>query len=144
MRFDNTKTLHTSIFYFCCHGPIELVRIREALLNMKWASFTVEYDTFGCNIDTHGSNITYLHALPSKRYQDMYFALTKKIEETVSQAGVEIHHPRKSLFHMTLARVTPEYPSEKALATLNGTHFGSHRVCSFEFLGAKVTAGDCP
>ena len=100
-------TLHTSLFYFCCHTREEKRGIEKALHSMTWESFDVEYDSFACNLDHNGEKI-YLHALPSN--QDDLFALTGKIEDTVKAAGIPINHPRKSMFHMTLARVKYDYP----------------------------------
>ena len=61
----------------------------------------------------------------------------------MAAAGIAVHHPRKSLFHMTLARVTPAYPTDAVVAKLRGTRFGTHRLCSFEFDGATIEADDC-
>merc|ERR1712166_1158002 len=79
---------------------------------MKWESFDVVYDSFACNLDHDGKKI-YLHALPSD--QDNLFALALKIEDTVTAAGYPINHPRKSMFHMTLARVDYNYPVDKVV-----------------------------
>ena len=74
---------------------------------MEWESFDVDYDSFACNLDHNGETI-YLHALPSN--QDGLLDLAHNIEDTVKKAGIPINHPRKSLFHMTLARVNYDYP----------------------------------
>ena len=99
--------LHTSLFYFCCHTREEKKGIEKALHDMTWESFDVDYDSFACNLDHNGEKI-YLHGLPSD--QSGLHALTDKIEDTVKSAGLPINHPRKSLFHMTLARVGMDYP----------------------------------
>ena len=60
---------------------------------MKWTSFNVHFDSFGCNLDPKGKN-AYLHAIttdPSKLN-----ALTDQIQDTVEAAGVEIKYERKN------------------------------------------------
>eukprot|EP00729_Bicosta_minor_P022951 gene22951-4003_t len=140
-RFDDPSTgLHTSIFYFCCHTLPETVKMGAALDSMQWNSFEVVYDTFGCNLD-HDNKTVYLHGMP--RNQTGLFNLAASIEQALITAGVPIHHPRKSLFHMTLARVTPQFPADAAAARLNATYFGKHRLCSFTYNGKTITADDC-
>ena len=103
-RFDDPKNgLHTSLFYFCCHSKRDVATIKTALSAMNWSSFIVRYDSFGCNLD-HDNKTVYLHALPSN--QSNLFAWASNVEKTVEAYDVKIHHPRKSKFHMTLARVT--------------------------------------
>jgi len=140
-RFDDPKTgLHTSLFYFCCHSVLDIVRMKEAFRSMRWKSFDIEYDDFGCNIDHDGKTI-YLHALPSN--QTDLFAWAGLVENAMRMRNVTVNHPRKSLFHMTLARVDPKYPVDIAVANLSHTYFGSHRLCSFVFEGESFVASDC-
>jgi 2'-5' RNA ligase len=100
-------SLHTSLFYFCCHTPEEKDEIKNVLHNMSWRAFSVNYDSFACNLD-HDNSTIYLHGLPTN--QTGLFDLASNIEATVEAAGIPINHPRKSLFHMTLARVGYDYP----------------------------------
>ena len=79
---------------------------------MKWKSFDIEYDTFGCNLDHDGKKI-YMHAMPSD--QSKLFEFAHLIEDAVTAAGIPINHPRKSLFHMTLARVKYDYPVDEVV-----------------------------
>ena len=135
--------LHTSMFYFCCHTLAERTKMKEALRAMVWHSFEVHYDSFSCNDDMHGSNVTYLHALPSSPYQLALYGLADLMEAALVRAGVEVHHKRQSLFHMTLARVrTGTFPIAAVAKALNGTFFGMHRVCKFMFDGIEVVAED--
>lgn len=99
--------LHTSLFYFCCHTPAEVTGIKAALHGMRWRAFPVHYDSFACNLD-HNNITIYLHGLPKN--QSSLMGLASNIEATVRAAGLPINHPRKSLFHMTLARVNHTYP----------------------------------
>lgn len=140
IKFDSPRTgLHTSMFYFCCHGPLEVVKMQHALKEMKWKSFEVIYDNIACNLD-HNNVTIYLHALPTNQTQ--LFALAKQMEVTLEAAGIPIHHPRKSKFHMTLARVNHSFPVDSAMAVLNGKLFGHHRVCEFNFAGTSIKAID--
>ena len=66
-----------------------------------------------CNLD-HNNVTVYLHALPTD--QSALFTLAQQIETTVERAGFKINHPRKSRFHMTLARVNHSYPVDKVRA----------------------------
>ena len=67
----------------------------------------------------------------------------KDVENVLLHANVTVNHPRKSKFHMTLARVTPLYPTDIAVMQLLNTTFGSHRLCSFVFDGQTFYADDC-
>lgn len=146
--FDQPATgLHTSIFYFCCHTAAELSRMRSALQAMKWNAFEVQYNGFGCNLDMHkhqinGMNVTYVHALPSMLYQQKLFGLAHTIEAALRSAGLPVNHPRRSMFHMTLARLTPAYNIRGLLQRLNGHYFGSHYLCKFNFMNITVTASN--
>jgi 2'-5' RNA ligase len=145
ISFDAPATgLHTSMFYFCCHALADLTAMKAALQAMVWQSFDVRYDGFSCNDDMHGSGVTYLHALPSAPYQIALFALAGQIETALRAAGVAVNHPRQSLFHMTLGRVREgsAFPVAAVSAALNGTFFGAHRVCKFEFEGVEIVAED--
>jgi hypothetical protein len=140
-RFDNATTgLHTSLFYFCCHSFKEISRMKQALRAMRWRSFVIQYDSFSCNLD-HDNKTVYLHALPSN--QTMLFAWATHVENQMALFNVTVNHPRRSLFHMTLARVDPVYPVDTAVHHLNNTYFGSHRLCNFIFQGETFVAQDC-
>lgn len=140
-RFDNPQTgLHTSLFYFCCHTAGEIARMKTAFQQMRWNSFIINYDFFGCNLD-HDNKTVYLHSLP--RNQTDLFSWASHVEKTLRDFNVTVHHPRKSLFHMTLARVDPTYPVETAVRNLSTDFFGSHQLCSFEFEGDTYYADDC-
>jgi 2'-5' RNA ligase len=106
---------------------------------MSWSSFVIDYDSFSCNLD-HDNRTVYLHALPSNQTQ--LFAWAGLVEESLRKANVPVNHPRKSLFHMTLARVTPDYPTDKVVERLRHVSFGSHRLCSFVFDGVTIEADD--
>ena len=84
--------------------------------------------------------IVTLHALP--RNQTQLFAWAANVEAALRSAGVPVNHPRQSLFHMTLARVTPEYPVDALVGRLKAMTFGSHRLCSFKFNGITMSAED--
>ena len=45
---------------------------------------------------------------------------------------------------MTLARVTPSYPTDKVVAMLKDYNFGQTRLCSFVFDSETFYAKDCP
>ncbi len=142
-RFDDPKTgLHTSLFYFCCHSLGDLGTMHDAFAAWKWSSFTIDYADFACNLD-HDNETVYLHALPSPDSQNALFNWARAVEAQMAAFGVTINHPRRSKFHMTLARVTPDYPTDKVVAALRGTQFGTHRLCSFTFAGKTYTASDC-
>ena len=73
----------------------------------------------------------------------MLFAWAKIVEQTLVAHNVSCNHPRKSKFHMTIARVDPVFPVDKAVAKLVGIEFGTHHVCSFIFEGERFYADDC-
>ena len=67
----------------------------------------------------HGSDVVYLHAMPDADGQSQLRNLTIAMNIAMEHAGVPVHHPRKTLFHMTLARVRPSYPADVAVAALS-------------------------
>ena len=138
--FDNPNTgLHTSLFYFCCHNTEDIQNMKRAFKQMQWNSFPINYNSFSCNND-HDNKTVYLHALPTD--QSLLFDWATTIEYTLQQFNVTVNHPRKSKFHMTLARVDPSYPIATAVSHLNATDFGSHTLCSFTFEGETYFSTD--
>ena len=148
VRFDNASTgLHTSVLYTCCHTLAQLATMRSALANLKWHAFDLNYTDVGCNVDMHGSDIIYLHAMPDAAGQAALQALTARMDAAFAAAGVPVVHPRGSKFHMTLARVTREYPADAAVAALRaqGLRFGGLRACKFQAFGADFASVEgCP
>ena len=57
------RGFHNAIYYVCCQTREgkELIE-KNVIRKMDWTSFTIEYDTFGCNMDGKGDS-AYLHAL---------------------------------------------------------------------------------
>ena len=145
IRFDDPSSgLHTSILYTCCHTALNILRIRRAIQSLVWRSFELNYTDVGCNVDMHGKNVTYLHAMPDQMGQARLQALAESLDAAIAKAGVPVHHRRQSLFHMTLARVTPDYPAADALDAMRraGTAFGRLRLCAFELFGHEIYAID--
>jgi 2'-5' RNA ligase len=135
--------LHTSLFYFCCHTQEEKDGIMSSLHAMEWNSFPVTYDSFACNLD-HNNVTVYLHGLPTN--QTDLFNLAYLIEDTVEAAGYPINHPRKSLFHMTLARVGFDYPVDDVvnyfLDDPEDWYFGSLVLRQFTIENQHYTSSD--
>lgn len=104
--------LHTTLFYFCCYTEEEKTTIKSTLHdNLMWSAFNIDYDSFACNLD-HNNVTVYLHALPLD--QTGLFDLARNIETTVRSAGVAVP-TRETLFHMTLARVGYDYPTDEVV-----------------------------
>eukprot|EP00040_Diaphanoeca_grandis_P016590 m.85801 g.85801 ORF g.85801 m.85801 type:complete len:956 (-) comp25901_c0_seq2:78-2945(-) len=138
IRFDDADTgLHTSMFYFCCHTPQELEKMHAAFSRMRWNAIEIEYHSSGCNVDTHDNKTVYIHALPTNKSQSDLFAWARVVESTMANAGVVINHPRKSLFHMTLARVTRNFPTDVTVKAIDNKvpMFGYFNMTSFLFDG---------
>ena len=148
VRFDNTTNgLHTSVLYMCCHTLAQQRAIGRALAALRWHSFDLNYTDVGCNVDMHGSDIVYLHAMPDAAGQAALQALTARMDAAFAAAGVPVVHPRGSKFHMTLARVTRSYPADDAVAALRaqGLRFGGLRACRFQAFGADFASVEgCP
>lgn len=100
--------LHTTMYYFCCYTSTEKKQILEGLRDMEWDPVTYHLDSFACNLDHDGETV-YLHALPSN--QTALFDFANTIEATVLSLGINIPK-RETLYHMTLARVGYEYPTD--------------------------------
>ena len=107
--------LHMTLFYFCCQTPQGVDAIFEAMRALHWDALPVSLDSFGCNVKKDGSCV-YLHAMPSE--QGKLFALSRKIEEAVESQGGRINHPRKSMFHTTLARAAWNFPTQRIVEVL--------------------------
>ena len=143
-RLDDPLTgLHTTVYYFCCYTPQEKATIKRALReDMVWSSFVIDYDSFACNLD-HDNVTVYLHALPSD--QNGLFDLAHTIEATVRAAGVAIP-TRETLFHMTLARVGYEYPTDDVveyfLDNSDDWNFGSLTMDHFFIEDEVIRASD--
>ena len=136
---DRLTALHTSLFYFCCHTAAEKRGIKSALKGMRWSSIPISYDTSGCNLD-HDNATIYIHGMPSN--QTALFSFAAQIEDTVRAAGFPINHPRKSLFHMTLARVGwDDYPVDDVVAALPG-NYGNLTMDSFVIDDERYVASD--
>lgn len=122
--------------------------MRRVLRSLVWRSFWVNYSDAGCNLDMHGKDIVYLHAMPDDPSQKQLLNLTQALESAMAAAGVSVNHARKSLFHMTLARVKRSY-SVEAVATVvdrlrnNFAGLGLQLLmCRFEALGEVFEAQD--
>ena len=108
-KLDNPWTgLHTTAYYFCCYTPSEKGRILKGLSTMEWQPVAYHIDSFACNLDHDGQTV-YLHALPSN--QSTLFDFAHKVETTVRSLGINIP-TRETLYHMTLARVGYQYPTD--------------------------------
>ena len=172
--FDDTVFgLHTSILYTCCHTAEEVRRLRtDVLEKLDWESFNISYSDVGCNVDMHdpdrcvfpslrypfhthlrilitavfGTIRVYLHAMPDKAGQRALLSLTQKINEAMIKQDIPVHHPRKSLFHMTLARVKRSYPADKAVMAAKRMVFAQAglrlRFCRFTFDGHTINSKD--
>ena len=141
--------LHTSVLYTCCHTAAELLKLRGVLRSLRWSAFAVNYSDAGCNLDMHGSGIVYLHAMPDAAGQQRLLNLTRQINGAMAAAGVAVHHPRRSKFHMTLARVKRSFEADAAVAALRSEVFAGAGLqlllCRFEALGEVFEAeGGCP
>ena len=92
----------------------------------------------------HEPDKVYLHAMPDKQGQRQLLLLTQKINEEMTKQGIPVRHPRRSMFHMTLARVTREFPTDKAVAAAKRIVFQNAglrlRLCSFTLDGQQYAA----
>eukprot|EP01047_Picozoa_sp_COSAG01_P075265 COSAG01_NODE_12846_length_1676_cov_1.496512_1_plen_366_part_00 len=148
---DTHSGLHTSLLYTCCHTAGELLQLRRVLRSLAWSAFWVNYSDAGCNLDMHGSDIVYLHIMPDEAGQQRLLNLTLVINNAMAAAGVPVHHPRRSKFHMTLARVRRSYGAAAvgaAVRQIKTVVAGSGLqllVCRFQALGEVFSAeGGCP
>jgi hypothetical protein len=148
---DTHSGLHTSLLYTCCHTAGELLQLRRVLRSLAWSAFWVNYSDAGCNLDMHGSDIVYLHIMPDEAGQQRLLNLTLVINNAMAAAGVPIHHPRRSKFHMTLARVRRSYGAAAvggAVRQIKTVAAGSGLqllMCRFQALGEIFSAeGGCP
>jgi 2'-5' RNA ligase len=138
--------LHMSVLYTCCHTASEIRQLHERLANLEWKSFEIDYSDAGCNVDMHEPDKVYLHAMPDSKGQQQLLDLTKKINAAMADGGLKVNHPRKSKFHMTLARVTRRYPADAAVAAIKRMVFSDAglrlRLCKFELDGKEYKASD--
>ena len=158
IRFDDVKPgLHTSVLYTCCHTVVQQGLLVAVLSKLRWRSFDVSYDDAGCNIDTHVADKVYIHGMPDAAGQAALHNFTNLIQAAMMEAKIPVHHPRRTLFHMTLARVTREYATDAAVKALKDLmiplvpkvttgpskpFFGLLRVCKFQVMGIDFVADD--
>ena len=140
-RLDNPFTgLHTTMYYFCCHTKEDKKTITSALHDMKWEPFKISYDSFACNLD-HDNSTVYLHALPSD--QSKLFNWARTVEAAVKAKGIDIPK-RETLYHMTLARVGYDYPTDSVvqyfLDNKDDWDFGTLDFHQFEMNGETFKA----
>jgi hypothetical protein len=139
LGLEGLLELHCSINYFCCHTPEQQQQIREALKTFQWTSFTIEFDSFGCNLDVHHNTSThqaaFLHPIASKASQAVMANFTASIENHLRSFGIPIYNPRDKagpLFHITAASVTTDFPVDTVVSELSKIHYGNAAVCWFE------------
>ena len=148
VRFDSPHHgLHTSLLYTCCHTKSELQMLRAVLHELRWSSFWVNYSDVGCNVDTH-SDIVYLHAMPDAEGQSAFLNLTQTINAEMVRSGIPVHHPRRTKFHMTLARVLNTFAADLAVEEMRTKVFSSAGLqllfCRFHLFGEVFEAvGGC-
>lgn len=123
--------LHTSMYYFCCYTKTEKKAIIDGLSNWEWSPIEISYDSFGCNLDHDGKTV-YLHGMPSDEGQQRLFDFARGIEKVIADAGAHVEE-RKTLFHMTLARVDHDYPTDDVVNHFRdeGTDFGTVTMNKF-------------
>ena len=144
IKFDSPQTgLHMSITYTCCHSHEEYDKMLQLLPQFKWTSIQLNFTRFGCNIDTHDNHTIYLHALPDEYGENQLFEMVGELYEYWGLNGIPINHPRKSLFHMTLAYVTRQYPTDQLVNQYQNYYFGTHRLCKFGTTLVNTIAADC-
>ncbi len=119
--------MHVSLEYFCCYSATEKAQIMEALKNFSWSPLQdLEFSHFHCNVDHKGSPI-YLHAHPT---QAPLFGWVRKMEAFLTARGFRVQ-PHKQPFHCTLARVTPQYPTDKWVLMNQNSTLGNRTLDSF-------------
>ena len=100
-----------------------------------------DIDSFACNLD-HNNSTVYLHGLPSS--QGDLFSFAETVESQIQKAGIKVNTPRKTLFHMTLARVGYDFPVDRVvqefLSDPTAWHFGKVVVSSFTIDGKRYHA----
>jgi 2'-5' RNA ligase len=88
----------------------------------------------------------YLHAMPDKASQRKLLSLTQKINEEMIKQDIPVYHPRKSMFHMTLARVRRDFPADKAVTAAREMVFARAglrlQLCRFTLDGVTYPAKD--
>ncbi|CAF0855253.1 unnamed protein product [Didymodactylos carnosus] len=128
--------LHCSLIYFDCYSDEEINIIEQVLENYKWSSFELRLNEIRCHVDTLKAYIT---AEVDSESASSLWTLVRGIESAISAQGVKIKQPKIEQFHMTLAIVKYQYPSDcivsklkqNLLPFLPSHEFGSKKVCCF-------------
>lgn len=113
-----------SILSTCCYTAEQVSQLHKVLSKWDWESFEIWFSDVGCNIDKHEPNMVYLHAMPDQQSQKRLQDFTEKINEQIESQGFSVQHAPKSRFHMTLARVSRDYPADQAVAAAKRLVFG--------------------
>lgn len=109
---------------FCCYSVQQRKTIVSVIQSYKWAPMNITYSAFGCNVDHDGKTV-YIHAQPDQKGQNSLLSLVQGIEKAIQMAGVPIPNPRVQAFHSTLARVSPQFPSDQLVQAMTGKNFGT-------------------
>jgi hypothetical protein len=129
--------------YLCCQNDTALQIIANTMQAQKWNALNVTFDRLVCNNDMHnGTNTTSIVAKLSDESQIVFGRAVAAFEHAIITAGVPIVHRRASqeFFHSTVAVVDRAFPSDVALASINGKikqwtgGLGSIRVFSLMML----------
>jgi len=123
-------TIHTTLDYFTCYNDTEVAIIQRVMSNFVWHSFTLTINNVSCDVDTEQAYIT---AQADESTTAQMGPIVHALENQIAQNGVTIRQPRVERFHMTLAYVTYQYPSDCIVQKLQKTAltYGSKKVCCF-------------
>lgn len=114
---------HITTQYLCCQNDTALQIIANTMQAQKWNALNVTFDRLVCNNDMHnGTNTTSIVAKLSDESQRIFGRAVADFEHAIITAGVPIVHRRatQEFFHSTLAVVDRAFPSDSALASING------------------------
>ncbi|CAF1538032.1 unnamed protein product [Didymodactylos carnosus] len=125
IQTEPLTNLHLSINYFDCYSDREVKIIQDVLAKYIFPFMTVTLQGSGCDIDTVQG---YIIALATQNSSAALSKLASGIEAAVTAAGVTIKQKSVDRFHMTLATVNYQYPSDCTVKKLKFPKLKSERM----------------
>ncbi|CAF3718805.1 unnamed protein product [Rotaria sp. Silwood1] len=134
IKTQSLLSLHCSLIYLDCYNDTEIKIIEDVMENYQWSSFQLNFTDMGCNVDNHQA---YLNTRASQSSSLILGNIVHDLETAITARGVRIKQSKGGNFHMTLATVKYQYPSDCIVNQLkqkfisSPNYFGSKKVCCF-------------
>ncbi|CAF3745246.1 unnamed protein product [Rotaria sp. Silwood1] len=134
IKTQSLLALHCSLIYLDCYNDTKIKIIEDVMENYQWSSFQLNFTDMGCNVDNYQA---YLNTRASQSSSLVLENIVHDLEAAITARGIRIKQSKGGNFHMTLATVKYQYPSDCIVSQLKqkfiplSNYFGSKKVCCF-------------